>query len=104
MRKQSFAEIVNSTEVMLSGLSANADRVAKRGIDSNFINKLESLQSEATSINNEQEDLKARLKTKTQELENKIKEINKMMSEAKKVVKLEMTQSEWKAFGIEDKR
>ncbi len=55
-------------------------------------------------LDNLQEDLKAKLKTKTAELDDKIEELGKMMSEAKKAVKLEMEKESWKSFGIDDKK
>ena len=104
MRKESYAEIINSAKVMLSGLKLNTERVGKRGITGEFITKLESIQKTAMDLDNEQEDLKAKLKTKTAELEGKIEELEKMMSEAKKVVKLEMEKESWKTFGIQDSK
>ena len=44
--------------------------------------------------------LKAKLKTKTAALETKMDELGAMMSEARKVVKLEMESESWKSFGI----
>jgi hypothetical protein len=62
------------------------------------------LQVTAMSLDNEQEDLKAKLKTKTAELDSKIDGILKMMSEAKKIVKLKMEKEAWKSFGIQDSK
>ncbi len=104
MSKVSYAEIINSAKVMLSGLKLNIERVGKRGITGEFINNLESSQKSAMVLDNEQEDLKAKLKIKTEALDIMINELNKMLSEARKVVKLEMEQPAWKSFGIEDKR
>ena len=103
-QKNSYAEIINSAKVMISGLKGNAERVGKRGINGEFIGKMEELQGKGMTVDNEQEDLKAKLKTKTVELEGIIEELNKMMSEAKKVVKLEMEKESWKSFGIQDSK
>jgi hypothetical protein len=54
----------------------------------------------ALGLDNEQEDLKAKLKTKTAALDTKMSELDAMMSEARKVVKLEMEKECWKSFGI----
>ena len=89
---------------MLAGLAANAERVGKRGIDQDFITKLDGLYQEALSIDNEQEALKARVKEKTDQLKKKMVEIEELFREAKKVVKLEMAQTSWKEFGIPDQR
>jgi hypothetical protein len=103
-RDKSYAEIINSAKVMIAGLKSNGKRVARRGISADFTSKLEELQVTAMSLDNEQEDLKAELKTKTAELDSKIDGILKMMSEAKKAVKLEMEKEAWKSFGIQDSK
>ena len=82
MPKQSYAEDINAAKVMISGLKANAERVSKRGLESGFVAKLEALHESARSLDNEQEDLKAKLKTKTAALETKMDELGAMMSEA----------------------
>ena len=104
MPKQSYAEDINSAKVMISGLKANAERVSKRGLESGFVAKLEALHESARSLDNEQEDLKAKLKTKTAALETKMDELGAMMTEARKVVKLEMESESWKSFGISASR
>ena len=104
MSKRSYAEVINDVKLMVSGLKSNTDRVSKRGLDKDFISKLESIMIKSQTLDNEQEDLKAKLKTKTSELDNEMMELEKLMSESKKVVKLEMPQETWQAFGISDKK
>ena len=104
MSKRSYAEVINDVKLMISGLKSNTDRVSKRGLDKDFISKLESIMVKSQTLDNEQEDLKAKLKTKTSELDNEMMELEKLMSESKKVVKLEMPQETWQAFGISDKK
>lgn len=104
MSKNSYASEINAAKLMVAGLKAKSDRVAKRGISGDFTSKLDTLQSDARSLDNEQEALKSRLKEKTAELEKKMKEMKKMMSEANKAVKLEMEKESWKEFGISAKR
>ena len=104
MSKRSYAEVINDAKLMVSGLKSNTDRVSKRGLDKDFISKLESIMVKSQTLDNEQEDLKAKLKTKTSELDNEMMELEKLMSESKKVVKLEMPQETWQAFGITDKK
>ncbi len=104
MSKQSYSEVINSAKVMLSGLKSNTERVGKRGLDTAFITKLEEAMTKAQTLDNEQEALKAELKTKTVKLDEEMGAIEKLMSESKKVIKLEMPQETWQAFGISDKR
>ena len=56
------------------------------------------------TLNSEQEKLKADLKTKTQELSKTIIEIESKVSFIKKLIKIDIPQTQWKEFGIEDKR
>jgi flagellar capping protein FliD len=65
---------------------------------------MESIRTEAKKLNDEQEKLKADLKSKTDALNTKMEELTKKYSEAKKVVKLEFPQTQWMEFGISDKR
>ena len=104
MSKRSYAEVINDVKLMVSGLKSNTDRVSKRGLDKDFISKLESIMVKSQTLDNEQEDLKAKLKTKTSELDNEMMELEKLMSESKKVVKLEMEKTSWRSFGIQDSK
>ena len=42
-RSYSYAEKINETKVMLAGLKAQAERVAKRGITAEFITRLQTV-------------------------------------------------------------
>ena len=104
MPGKSYAEIANSITIMISGLKNNADRIQKRGIGKDFITNFEAKHGEIETLNNEHEALKAKLKTKTEELNEKLSERKVFEDEAKKVIKLEFDKSQWKEFGIDDKR
>lgn len=52
----------------------------------------------------EQEKLKADLKTKTAEMDAELSAMKKLYAEAKKRVKLDIAQSQWCEYGIDDKR
>ena len=84
MPKQSYAEDINAAKVMISGLRANADRVSKRGLESAFVSKLEEAHASAQGLDSEQEDLKAKLKTKTAALDSTMSELDSLMAEARK--------------------
>ena len=102
--KQSLAEVLLRTKNLSEGLKANADIMNKRGIDNNFIKSIDDLQTECIGLNHEQEVIKASLKTKTEFLESRLKELNTLVSEARKLVKIAIPQAKWKEFGIDDKR
>jgi len=99
-----YAEKLSMAEVMISGLRKHLDKLSRRGIDEAFIESIDTLKKDAAALNNEQESLKAQLKSKTDDLNKTIKELVKKVSEGKKIVKLDIDPELWKEFGIEDKQ
>lgn len=85
---------------MLTGLQANAEAVAVRGIDAAFIANLQTAITSSETLNGEQEALKAALKAKTADLDAQVVTLKAMHSEAKKVVKLAIDKARWLEFGI----
>lgn len=104
MPKKTYAEQISQAQVMTAGLKNNAAQVARRGLDEAFVNKLEADRLAAVALNNEQEKLKADLKAKTAQLDATLTELDKGLAEARKIVKLDFPQGQWREFGIEDKR
>ena len=104
MARQSFAEKMNDSKLMISGVKQQSDRLSRRGLDANFVKKYERIFGDVQKLDNEQERLKATLKKKTEALRQKAKEMKALYSEAKKIVKIEMANSAWREFGIQDKR
>ncbi len=104
MRNISYAEQISKAQVLISGLKGNADQIARRGLDEAFVIRMDSNRNDATALNDEQEKLKAALKMKTAELDAKLLELDLQAAEARKIVKMDFPQNQWKAFGIEDKR
>ena len=56
------------------------------------------------TLNSEQEKLKADLRTKTEELSKTITEMESKVSFIKKLIKIDIPKTQWREFGIEDKR
>lgn len=104
MPKKSYAEQIAAAQLMQAALQAHAEQVGRRGIDESFITRLGKGANTAIGLNTEQEKLKADQKKKTEELEAELKGVGELMSEARKIVKLEFPQSAWKEFGINDKK
>ena len=104
MPGKTYAENIDLATVMVSALKANAERAARRGLGDDFPVKMETVLADVKTINSKQEKLKAELKMTTEELTKKIEELIAIINEAKKVIKLEFPQTQWKEFGINDKR
>ncbi|MGE5581026.1 MAG: hypothetical protein ACM3X9_00645 [Bacillota bacterium] len=98
----SYADDIAATKVMLSGLKANTDKLSKWGMDSEHLTNFEGIYNEVLNLDNEQEALKSRLKEKTALLNEKVAVMNKLYSNSKKVVKIQMPKESWKEFGIDD--
>lgn len=104
MATKTYAEQISKAQVMLAGLRGNAELLARRGLDEAFMEKLEADRILASTYNSEQEKLKADSKTKTAQLEAKLTELGSLVSEAQKIVKMDLEQSRWREFGVDAKR
>ena len=104
MARKTYAQTINDTQVMVKGIKDNQEVLSKRQIDGKFADKLQADVDTCIKLNGEQESLKAKLKAKTEELDAAVAAMNKKSSEARKIIKLDMPQSSWREFGIEDKR
>ncbi len=104
MPHTTYAEVAAAAETLLSGLKANSGQMSKRGIDEQFLSEFEKNKNSFISLNNEQETLKAKLKEKTGQLEDMGNILKKQISEARKMIKVEIPQKLWKEYGITDKR
>ena len=100
MATPTYADKISKAQVMLAGLKNNAELIARRGLDADFLAKMDATRTAAVSLNDEQEKLEADLKTKTQQLDASLAELEKMVSEAQKIVKMDFEQSRWTEFGI----
>jgi hypothetical protein len=101
---KTYSQEITDAQVMAAGIKVNQTVLAKRGINAKFTEGLEGNISTCVVLNNEQEQLKARLKEKTEELNKQMAELKKKTQEARKIVKLDIPQTAWKEFGIADKR
>lgn len=104
MSTKPFSDRISDAQVMCTGMTNNEAEAAKRGWTPEQNAKLGTTRTEAIDLNDEQEHLKAALKTATAALDAKMAELGTQMKEAKKVVKLGFPQTQWKEFGVTDKR
>lgn len=100
----SLAQKLADARLLSEGLKKRADIVAKVGLGEGKAAEIDSLIQTITSLDNEQEELKARLKTKTVELAEAQKKLKETAGEAKKLVKIAVDKSDWLTFGISDKK
>ena len=101
---KSYSLEITDAQVMLAGIRANCEVLSERKIDGKFADELDGNIISCVTLNNEQEQLKAKLKEKTQALNRQISELRAKTSQARKIIKMDMPQASWKEFGIADKR
>jgi hypothetical protein len=89
---------------MLAGLAAHSEQLSRRGIDTDFITKMNSTQVKAMDAHNARLGYKARMMEKRAEREQYMTELMDLYSEARKQVKLELPPETWREFGIVDQR
>lgn len=102
--RTSYAEIVNSAKVLKEGINNNLSDLSAVGMQDLNVTEMENQKKLVEDLNVKQERLKAELKTTTGELEKELKKLSRLISRGKKLVKIEIPQSKWKEFGIEDKQ
>lgn len=100
----SLAQQLTDARLMAEGIKKRADVVSKVGLDEAKATEIESLSQNLAALDNEQEELKALLKTKTAELSATQKKLKEVMGATKKLVKVAVDQSDWLTFGIGDKK
>jgi len=102
--KSSYANQINTARLLLGGLRNHATTLARRGLDADFTTNLDTLLTDAQTLNAEQEALKSRLAEKTTALNAKLAELGKAAAEVKKLAKLDLAKESWREFGITDSR
>ena len=103
MGRKTYAQIISETQVMVKGIKDNVTILSQRKIDNAFAKDLQDYIDECITLNNEQESLKAKLKSKTEKLNSTMSILGKKAGEARKIIKIDIPQSSWREFGIEDK-
>ena len=96
MATKTYSQKITNAKVLIDGLKKIKSNLPA-GITDDTILNLETL-------NSENEGLKAESKKKTEDINSKLKELDKLYSQMKKRVKLDIEPSLWGKFGIEDKR
>lgn len=99
-----ISEQIEKTQMLLNGLKGKIDSLRNKGLDEVFIDKLKTDNHLLATYNEELDKLKAELKSKTIQTNRKVMEIKNQVKEAKRIIKRDYLQQQWKEFGITDKR
>jgi hypothetical protein len=80
------------------------DRLSNVGMNENYVKDIEELTRKAMKLKQEQNHLRAEQKAITMELRAVLSRLGKKVSNGKVMVKVELEESLWTAFGITDKK
>lgn len=104
MARQMFSQSVSDFRTTASGITNRLASLSNIGITAADATALTTYADELDVLNSQQEELKAQLKTKTEELYNKMAEAKAKHSGLIKRIKIATPQTDWAAFGISAKR
>ncbi|MCB8944119.1 MAG: membrane-binding protein [Ardenticatenaceae bacterium] len=104
MATPTFSQSVSNFRTMASGITTRQADLIGIGISAADATDLETLANDLDTLNSEQEELKALLKSKTDALNDKMKVAKAKHADLAKRVKIATPQEHWVAFGITAKR
>ena len=104
MTTLSFSQYISDFRTMASGITTRLDSLSGVGITAADAQAMETYAKDLDKLNSEQEELKAQLKAKTDELNAKMKEARAKNANLSKRIKVATAQENWVAFGITAKR
>jgi hypothetical protein len=99
-----YSDYVGETQLLLTGLKKNVVQLKSKGIDEQFISKLESSNGKAATYNEECEKLKAEAKAKAKQANAQLDNVKQFVREAKRIIKRDFDKGKWHEFGISDLR
>lgn len=103
---KSYADIISEVRIMIDALNrvGNIPEDFPKGLGVTFIDELVASREKVVAYNTEKEKLEADLKAKSMQLDEEMKTMRKLYSEAKERIKLDVSQERWEEFGIDDKK
>ncbi|HRQ40797.1 MAG TPA: hypothetical protein PLD25_23025 [Chloroflexota bacterium] len=104
MATKSFSQHVSDFRTMASGITTRLASLSGVGIVAADATAMNTFADELDALNSQQEELKAQLKAKTDELNDKMKLAKAKNSDLTKRVKIAVPQEEWVAFGVTAKK
>lgn len=104
MANQTFSKSIENFRVMAAGITSRLTSLTSINIVADDAEALDNYATELEALNAAQEDLKAKLKTKTEEIDKKMAEAKAKHAELSKRIKIVTPKENWVAFGIAAKR
>ena len=104
MADKPFSQSVSDFRTMASGITNRLASLTGVNVTATDATAMNTFADELDALNSAQEDLKAQLKSKTDDLNAKMKEDKAKNADLTKRIKIATPQDEWVAFGVTAKR
>jgi hypothetical protein len=95
-----FAQRLMNVKNMLAGLGAHTSELSKRGITPEVLTQMGQLYQQAVKQDDDRNALKARSLESTANAEQTMTELESFCSDARKLVRMELSQESWPEFGF----
>lgn len=104
--RKSDAELISEARIMIDALNriGSASENYPMGLGRTFVDEFTALREKVVAFTSEKDKLNAELTAKTMQLDDEMKKMKKLYSEAKERVKQDVPQEQWEQFGIDDKK
>ena len=104
--RKSDADFISEARIMIDALNriGSASEDYPMGLGRTFVEEFIALREKVVTYTSERDKLNAELTAKTMQLDDEMKKMKKLYSEAKERVKQDVPQEQWEQFGIDDKK
>ncbi|NLC49248.1 MAG: membrane-binding protein [Bacteroidales bacterium] len=104
--RKSDADFISEARIMIDALNriGSASEDYPMGLGRTFVEEFTALREKVVTYTSERDKLNAELTAKTMQLDDEMKKMKKLYSEAKERVKQDVPQEQWEQFGIDDKK
>lgn len=104
--RKSDADFISEARIMIDALNriGSASENYPMGLGRTFVEEFTALREKVVTYTSERDKLNAELTAKTMQLDDEMKKMKKLYSEAKERVKQDVPQEQWEQFGIDDKK
>ena len=103
---KSDADFISEARVMIDALNriGSATDNYPMGSGRTFVDEFTATRENVVDYKKKKEKLNAELTAKTMQLDDEMRKMKKLYSEAKERVKQDVPQEQWEQFGIDDKK
>ncbi len=104
--RKSDADFISEARIMIDALNriGSASEDYPMGLGRTFVEEFTALREKVVTYASERDKINAELTAKTMQLDDEMKKMKKLYSEAKEREKLDVPQEKWEQFGIDDKK